>query len=105
MATLQAALDALSHDATSWDAAAEVTSDAMTAASQQTLTVSDLSWAAGVVGLSDTYDSMVQKMVGLLSGGTIEMREIATELRAVKTTYEGTDDAARARLDGVWDVA
>lgn len=105
MTTLQAALDALAHDATTWDDVSATLSTAGTSAAGEVLTDDQFSWAGSATGLSETYAALKDKIAGLCQNGSQETTAAAAELRNVKTTYEGTDDAAKNRLNGVWDVA
>ena len=105
MSTLQAALDALSHDATTWDDVSSTLSSAATSASGEFLDDDQFSWAGSATGLTATYAALKDKIAGLCAGGSQETAAAAQELRNVKTTYEGTDEAAKNKLHGVWDVA
>ncbi|SDS55935.1 hypothetical protein [Actinoplanes derwentensis] len=64
--TLQVALEALHHDADSWERVAAVTRQAAQAASQLTLSAHELSWAALPTGLLDTYAELQRKAVTLV---------------------------------------
>ncbi|HMM93775.1 MAG: hypothetical protein IE926_01055 [Micrococcales bacterium] len=102
MTTLKAALQALGDDAAVWDEVSQTLSTASLTAAVQTLSITSLSWAAGVVGLDTTYESYRSKVHDLLDGGSTETGTIATGLRKVKTTYEGSDAAAVDRLRSAW---
>jgi hypothetical protein len=103
--TLKSALEALETDAKTWDGVNESLTSAAASATFENLTDDEFSWAGSASGLTATYASLQQKIAGLCSGGATEAGNIAVELRNVKKTYEGTDEAAKARLQGVWDVA
>lgn len=103
--TLQSSLDALESDAVRWDTTSHTLADAGTAAQGLALGTSQLSWAADETGLTATYEQIRAKVAGLLTEGGEQTGAIATRLRQVKRDYEGTDEAARARLAGSWDVA
>lgn len=100
--SFEVALEALGDDAGVWDGVSGTLSTATTSASSLTLTTSQLSWAAEVVGLTTTYESMREKIERLLREGTTATETIAANLRTVKTTYEGHDEAAKQRLASAW---
>ncbi|MFC7488015.1 hypothetical protein ACOCJ7_18375 [Knoellia sp. CPCC 206453] len=100
--SFEVALQALGDDAAVWDDVSSTLSTATTSASSLTLSTSQLSWAADVVGLTTTYESMRAKIERLLREGTTETDTIAANLRTVKTTYEGHDEAAKQRLAAAW---
>lgn len=105
MTTLEAALDALNHDATTWRDVSATLTTAGTSANGLVLSDHDLSWAGVETGLNETYRSLQEKVAGLCTGGTTETAAIATELDNVHAAYVGVDAAARDRLHGTWDVA
>ena len=100
--SFEVAIQALQDDAVVWDGVSATLSTATTSATSQTLTTSQLSWAADVVGLTETYESMRAKIEKLLREGTTETNTIAANLRTVMTTYEGHDEAAKQRLASAW---
>lgn len=100
--SFQVALQALGADAGVWDDVSTALDGATTSASGLTLTTAQLSWAAEVIGLTTTYEAMRAKTERLLGEGATETSTIAEGLRTVKTTYEGSDEGAKARLESAW---
>ena len=80
--TLKVALEALASDAGVWDDVSTTLGSARDSASGLTVTQGQMSWASAVTGLLQTYE--------------------AQGLRTVKTTYEGSDQAAVERLSSAW---
>jgi hypothetical protein len=101
--TLQAALDALTSDAKSWDEVSGVLTSSSTTAGG--LTVSTYSWPQVIseIPLAATYEKLRAKVETLLSDGGTETGDLAETLRKVRTAYEDTDHTARDRLHGTWD--
>ncbi|MFI5931790.1 hypothetical protein [Actinoplanes sp. NPDC051494] len=101
---MRAALDALHHDAASWDEVADVTRRAARDASDQDLTDRELSWAAGQTALLGTYQEIQAKTVRLLTEAATVCAGLSTALDQVAVAYETSDGRAAAALRGVWDV-
>ncbi|GAA4675489.1 hypothetical protein [Nocardioides nanhaiensis] len=101
---LQSDLDALAADAATWDDTSTALNQASLDALFLTLTVSDMSWAAEVTGLLDTYSDFRTHVSGLLGEGATNTGEIAEGLRAVKRSYESTDASVRDDYVGLWDA-
>src|SRR6476469_7668080 len=100
--TLKVALEALSSDAGVWDDVSTTLGSARDSATGLTVTQGQMSWAADVTGLLQTYEAMRSKTERLLGGGATQTSTIAQGLRTVKTTYEGSDQAAVQRLSSAW---
>lgn len=100
--TLKVALEALAEDAGVWDEVSTTLASARDSAAGLTVTENEMSWASDVTGLLQTYESMRSKTEALLGGGATETSTIAEGLRTVKTTYEGSDQAAVERLSSAW---
>jgi len=100
--TLKVALEALASDAGVWDDVSSTLGSARDSASGLTVTQAQMSWASDVTGLLQTYEAMRAKTEGLLGGGATQTSTIAQGLRTVKTTYEGSDQAAVERLSSAW---
>lgn len=100
--SFQVALEALGTDASRWDDVSAALDGASTSATGLTLTTAQLSWAAEVVGLTTTYEAMRAKTERLLREGATETSTVAEGLRTVSTTYEGSDETARQRLESAW---
>ena len=103
--SVEVAIEALEKDAVKWEDSADALSKASSQAATQDLSDYEFSFIGTTVGLTSTYAEIQNKVANLCAGGYHEMTAIAAELRAVKTTYEGTDEAAKAKLQGTWDVA
>jgi hypothetical protein len=101
--TLQVALEALHHDADSWEQAAAVTRQAAQAASQLTLSAHELSWAALPTGLLDTYAELQRKAVTLLEEASEVYSGLSLKLDKVAYQYETNNDLAARELEGVWE--
>jgi len=100
--TLKVALEALAQDAGVWDDVSSTLGGARDSASSLTVTEGQMSWAADVTGLLQTYESMRSKTQTLLGDGSTQTSTIAQGLRQVRTTYEGSDQAAVERLSSAW---
>jgi hypothetical protein len=101
--TLRAAIEALRHDAGMWQEVATATGAARTAADGLALGESALSWASRPTGLLDTYEEIRAKAAGLLGEATSGYAALGAALTEVAAAYEAGDEAASARLHGVWD--
>jgi len=101
--TYEVALEALASDATMWDDTSTTLLTASTSAWDQSLGVSELSWAADVVGLNTTYAFLQGKVAGLLSEGSTETGNIASTLRAIKKNYEDDEQRAEAAYQRAWE--
>lgn len=99
--TFEAAMEALTEDAKRWERIADVVGDAADSAASLTARPSQFSFAGGTVatGFEDVRVIVEQ----LLRGGETQLAGAGTALRAVRSTYEGTDEAAKSRLAGTWD--
>lgn len=101
--TYKVALEALSSDATLWEATSTALISASTQSDWQDLNVDQLSWAAEVTGLTLTYNALQTKVQTLLSQGGTETANIAKTLRTVKKNYEENEQKARESYKGTWD--
>ena len=101
--TYEVQLRALGSDAAMWDGTSSALLDASTAAWAQTLGEHELSWAAAVVGLTDTYSSIQAKVAILASDGSTQTSNIAGTLRTIKHAYEVNEDTAEATYRGAWE--
>lgn len=99
--SFETALDALTSDARLWDEISQELGGAARSASGLVLDPSQFSFAGG--GVAASYESARARVQALLDGGERETEGAATALLQVRQTYEGTDQAARAELEGVWD--
>ncbi len=100
--TLKVALEALASDAGVWEDVSTTLGTARDSASGLTVTQGQMSWASDVTGLLQTYEAMRSKTEGLLGAGATQTSTMAQGLRTVKTTYEGSDQAAVERLSSAW---
>ena len=98
--TMQAALQALSTDATRWDEVSDALGQARDAAAGLALPASTFSFAGGEAAAA--YDAVRAHVHSLLDGGVQETSGAAATLRQVRKAYEGTDEAARAGISGLW---
>lgn len=103
--TLQVSLEALDSDAARWESSSRTLAGAQQVAEGLSLSDTQLSWAGQDTGLVATYEQLREKVAALLTQGVGETDKIAATLREVKLVYESTDDAAKQRLKGVWEVA
>jgi hypothetical protein len=103
--SLEVALDALQKDADKWSDTATTLSAAHDGATSITLTIKEFSWAGEHTDLLATYQEAQTKIAELCRQGAAEATGIKDALIATKTTYAGTDEAAKAKLDGVWDYS
>ena len=101
--TYEVQLEALKTDADMWDQTSSTLLNAATNAWGLNLGEYELSWAAEVVGLTDTYSAIQAKVAGLLSEGSTETSNISTTLRAIKRNYEQNEDNAEQHYKGAWE--
>lgn len=100
--SFEAALEALSSDATMWEGVSSSLSEAAGATDGLTL-YSEFSFAGLSAGLAETYNQVREKAGDLLVGGGRETADIADTLRLVRRTYESTDQSVSTSLQGTWD--
>jgi uncharacterized protein YukE len=100
--TFEAAMQALTDDAKRWDRVADAARTAADTAGSLTTHPSQFSFAGGAVASS--FEEVRAIVEQLLRGGSTEMAGAATALRQVRATYEGTDESAKQRLAGTWDL-
>ena len=100
--TLKVALEALAADAVVWDDVSSTLGGARDSAVGLTVSEAQMSWAADVTGLLQTYESIRSKTQTLLGDGATQTSTMAEGLRQVKATYEGSDQAAVERLSSAW---
>lgn len=98
---IKVALEALTADAARWDGTSATLSTAASAASGLYLGT-ELSFAADLSGLRETYIDLVSHVAGLLSQGAAETSAIADTLLDVRAAYESTDAGARDQYAGTW---
>lgn len=102
MATLKMAIDALNKDSEAWATVSTELSSSSTAAYDQD--VASGAFPINVpVELHSVYTSLQSKVGRLLAEGSTESDAVADELINVRRILEGTDDAARATIDGLWE--
>ena len=101
--TYEVQLAALKSDADMWDETSSTLLNACTDAWALNLGEYELSWAAEVVGLTTTYNSIQSKVAGLLSEGSTETSNIASTLMTIKHNYEVNEDNAEAHYQGAWE--
>lgn len=99
--SFEAAMEALSNDSRLWDGVSQELYEASRVASGLSLAPSQFSFAGDNVAA--TYETARAKVEALLKGGESETAGASAALLQVRRTYEGTDEAARASLEGVWD--
>lgn len=102
--TLQTDLQALETDAQTWDDVSSTLSTAAPKATDLSLTVGELSWAADVTGLATTYQTYVDFVAARLGEGADETATIAAGLRQVKAAFEGAEGSNINQFDGLWDA-
>jgi hypothetical protein len=96
-------LEALKTDADMWDQTSTTLLNACTNAWGLDLGEYELSWAAEVVGLTDTYTAIQSKVAGLLSEGSTETSNISSTLLTIKRNYEQNEDNAEQHYKGAWE--
>ncbi|ACQ82073.1 hypothetical protein Bcav_3831 [Beutenbergia cavernae DSM 12333] len=99
--SFEAAMQALTDDANRWRTVAGELNSASTSAGGLGLAASQFSFAGATV--SQTYENLRAHVQEVLSQGNTEITGAAAELDQVRTTYEGTDQAAKDRLNGTWN--
>ncbi|GAB3409682.1 hypothetical protein GCM10027515_28790 [Schumannella luteola] len=97
---LKVQFDALSNDATVWNAAGET----LTAAhrSLQGIEVNRGAFSFAAMDVADTYLEVHTTVMRLLDQGTEAVGGIATQLRAVRADFENNEDVTRAALYALW---
>lgn len=101
--TYEVQLEALKTDADMWEQTSSTLLDASTNAWGLNLGEYELSWAAEVVGLTDTYAAIQSKVAELLSEGSTETSNISSTLRTIKRNYEQNEDNAEQHYKGAWE--
>ncbi len=101
--TYEVQLRALKSDSDMWNTTSDTLLTAENAAWGLTLGESELSWAAAVVGLTDTYNSVQNKVGMLLADGSTQTGNISSTLLAVRHNYEVNEHAAEQSYKGAWE--
>lgn len=101
--TYEVQLEALKKDANMWQQTSDDLWKAENSAWGLNLTVHELSWAAETVGLTETYNTLQNKVAMLLAGGSTETGKISTTLLTVRHNYEVNEDAAEKSYQGTWE--
>lgn len=101
--TYEVQLEALRKDAGMWDDTSNELWKAENNAWSLSLTTQELSWAAEVTGLTDTYNTVQNKVGMLLAGGSTETGKISTTLLTVRHNYEVNEEAAEKSYRGTWE--
>ncbi len=101
--TYEVQLKALKTDSDMWDTTSGTLLTAENAAWGLLLGESELSWAAAVVGLTDTYNAVQNKVAMLLADGSTQTGDISATLLQVKHNYEVNEQNAEVRYKGAWE--
>lgn len=101
--TYEVQLAALKKDADLWSSTSDTLLTAENSAWGLTLGENEMSWAAEVVGLTTSYDSVQNKVAMLLAGGCTQTGAISDTLLAVKANYEKNEASAERQYKGAWE--
>jgi hypothetical protein len=101
--TYEVQLRALKTDADMWDSTSDTLLTAENAAWGLLLGEPELSWAAAVVGLTDSYNAVQEKVGWLLADGTTQTGNISSTLLQVKRNYEVNEQNAEQHYKGAWE--
>jgi hypothetical protein len=101
---VKASIDALRDDAATWEKVSSATAGAGSAARVLGLTETSMSFAAGRIGLLDTYNALTDRIARLLAEGGDTQCQLAGALDRVAADYEASDERAAVTYRGVWDV-
>lgn len=101
--TLQAALDALEHDAKLWDDTAATLKTQAGVVSGLRLTWEFSNWLTWFTDVETDYEDARAHVEDLLDAGAAELGTLADTLREIKRVYEDTDATNDARFHGLWD--
>jgi hypothetical protein len=95
--------EALTKDATLWDAAG----DTLEAAHDQLagITVNRGAFSFAAIDLADQYAELHSQVMALLKSGAAETRAGAAALRAVRDDFERFEDVTKSDLYKMWQPA
>ncbi|BCJ41088.1 hypothetical protein GCM10010168_46140 [Actinoplanes ianthinogenes] len=102
--TLRVALDALRHDADTWERVSHVTKLAADEASGLGLTAHEVSEMVARTPFLATYQEIQEKTARLLAQAGEKTLDLCVTLHRVADLYERNDEDAAEQLKGVWDV-
>lgn len=94
-------MDALSADAVLWEGVGE--SLAWTSEVTAGLTLESKAFSFMGSDTAQSYEEARLLVQTILLQGSATTQDAAHTLRIVRETYEGADEAAKARLEGTWD--
>lgn len=101
--TYEVQLQALKEDSDQWSDTSDTLLTAENNAWGLTLTEYELSWAAYETYLTDTYNSVQDKVAMLLADGSTQTGRISQTLLAVKRNYEKNEHNAEQHYKGTWE--
>lgn len=95
---LYVALEALRRDAAAWTARADALRQAAALGRTLNLTPLHFSYIGDVVGLTETYGNLQDRLTRLLDQGAANFDAMASALRAAADEYQQTDELSSRRL-------
>lgn len=99
--TLQASLDALTHDAKEWHDTSTKLQECVNLVARLQLT-HEFSWMGYLVDTQTNYEAMRSHIETILKAGVKETDKVGDALVAVRDTFEGTDQAAKDKIASKW---
>lgn len=99
---VQVAIQALYDEAGTWRASTGVMGTAAAAARGLSLGPLQMSWAASITGLGETYAEIQNKIATLLVEGENNFERIGQSLRTAADGYERDEQDALHRLRGIY---
>lgn len=98
--TLKTSLDAMTHDAKTWQAVSDDLIACARSAEGMHLTAATFSFAGGAA--HDAYESVRTWMVDYLKQGARQTWKAADGLIHVRDIYAGTDEVAKDKMRALW---
>jgi hypothetical protein len=95
------AIGALRADAGVWAAMAAEVSLLAEATAGLVMSETEFSTGADLIGVTDKYNELQQKVTGLLKEGTVVLQGIAVALTAAADVYQREEDAGVVRLNNI----
>ena len=102
--TLRVALDAMRHDADTWERVSRTTEVAGDHASHLSLGAHEVSEMVARTEFLTVYQAIQEKTANLLAQAGQKTLDLCVTLHRVADLYERDDEAAAEQLKGVWEV-
>ena len=102
--TLHVAIDAMRHDASSWEIVSHAVDRAGDEAAKLHVDAHDLSELVARTSFLATYEETQRKVVRLLAQAADEYLRLCITLHRTADAYQRNDEEAAKVLGGTWDV-